>query len=86
MTPEYTTIKQAGLRPADFAAIVGVSRTAVGLWLHGMAQPKGDTLDRVQTALRCLTHHVELGKLPHPDRSREKRTKIITKIKAVVHR
>lgn len=74
-------VRKAGLRPADFAQLVGVSRATVSFWFRGMSVPKSPAIaQRVETTLNKFDKWVSAGKLP----VEKPRKEVVAKIKQVL--
>lgn len=72
---------QAKLRPADFAALVGVSRVTTSLWFNGHASPHRLLKTKVNRLLEAGQAAVQDGQLPVPEGvPRKERSAYIKKV------
>jgi len=60
----FELLERAGMKPADIARMVGVSRTAVHHWQHKGTQPSKWVMPRLRKVLDAVERAVEAGDLP----------------------
>ena len=63
---DFTPIKRAGLKQIEFAALVGVSRPTVNLWVRGKMHPNRYIQKHVKDTLAAVQAAVKNGDLPLP--------------------
>lgn len=61
---DFTIVSKAGLSQGEFAALCGVSRVSVNLWVNGKMRPCRYVSKHVADTLEAVAHAVEQKRLP----------------------
>jgi len=80
----FQTLKRAGLKPSEFATLLGLSRITVYNWKVGRSKPHSLIADRVKKTLNVLDKLVIRRKLPLPPYSAKIRREKLRKLKGVL--
>lgn len=78
---DFECLKKAGIKNGEFAAIAGVSRITVSLWVNGHVGPHKLHEARINVLVNAVANAIKKGDLPLEDVPREQRLK---KLKAAI--
>jgi len=57
-------MEYAGMKPADIARRLDITRATVSHWVHDRSTPKGETMTKLADLLRCSIDYIATGKNP----------------------
>lgn len=70
---DFSVARQAGLSQSELAAVLGVSRVTVNLWVKGKMKPHRYNVDNVRARMALLAAAIKHNLIPKHDRRRTPR-------------